>query len=125
MIDNYKDHAANERTFLAWVRTGVTIAVFGFVLEKFELFLSSLSGSNFRVEALPQTTSEYIGVVSIVLILFGIGIILLSAWHFMSTRQAILSKNTKNYSAMVPVFAVSSMVVVSGLFLLAVIVRLF
>lgn len=28
MIPNYRDHAANERTFLAWVRT--TIAVVGF-----------------------------------------------------------------------------------------------
>jgi putative membrane protein len=34
MIKHYTDHAANERTFLAWIRTGITITVFGFVIEK-------------------------------------------------------------------------------------------
>lgn len=28
MIANYRDHAANERTYLAWVRTGITEADF-------------------------------------------------------------------------------------------------
>lgn len=30
---------ANERTFLAWIRTSIGIMAFGFVLEKFGLFL--------------------------------------------------------------------------------------
>jgi putative membrane protein len=30
MIRGYSDHAANERTFLAWVQTGIAIVVFGF-----------------------------------------------------------------------------------------------
>jgi putative membrane protein len=29
MIKNYTDHSANERTFLAWVRTAVAIVGFG------------------------------------------------------------------------------------------------
>lgn len=29
MIRNYTDHAANERTFLAWVRTVIAVAGFG------------------------------------------------------------------------------------------------
>ena len=39
MIDRYSDHAANERTFLAWVRTVIAIMAFGFLVEKFDLFL--------------------------------------------------------------------------------------
>ena len=39
MIRGYSDHAANERTFLAWVRTGIAVIAFGFVIEKFNLFL--------------------------------------------------------------------------------------
>ena len=42
MIQGYADHAANERTFLAWVRTGVAVIAFGFVIERFNLFLLSL-----------------------------------------------------------------------------------
>ena len=29
MIDNYQNHASNERTFLSWVRTAVAIVGFG------------------------------------------------------------------------------------------------
>jgi uncharacterized membrane protein YidH (DUF202 family) len=38
MIRGYSDHAANERTFLAWVRTAITEIASGFVIEKFNLF---------------------------------------------------------------------------------------
>jgi putative membrane protein len=34
MINRFQDHAANERTFLSWIRTAVTIAGFGIVIEK-------------------------------------------------------------------------------------------
>jgi putative membrane protein len=37
--DKAGDHLANERTFLAWVRTSISVIVFGFVVAKFGLFL--------------------------------------------------------------------------------------
>lgn len=33
------DHLANERTFLAWIRTSISIIVFGFVVAKFGITL--------------------------------------------------------------------------------------
>ena len=33
------DHLANERTFLAWIRTSISITVFGFVVAKFGITL--------------------------------------------------------------------------------------
>src|ERR1700749_4667950 len=39
MIKRYSDHAANERTFLAWVRTAIAVMAFGFLVEKFDLFM--------------------------------------------------------------------------------------
>ena len=39
MIRNFADHSANERTFLAWVRTAIAVMAFGFIVEKFDLFL--------------------------------------------------------------------------------------
>ena len=41
MIKRYSDHAANERTFLAWVRTAIAVMAFGFVIERFDLVLRS------------------------------------------------------------------------------------
>ncbi len=38
-VRNRRVHFANERTFLAWIRTSIGIMAFGFVVEKFALFL--------------------------------------------------------------------------------------
>ncbi|QEM08229.1 DUF202 domain-containing protein [Mucilaginibacter rubeus] len=35
---NASDHLANERTFLAWIRTSIALMGFGFVVVKFSLF---------------------------------------------------------------------------------------
>ncbi len=42
-VRNRRVHMANERTFLAWIRTSIGIMAFGFVVEKFALFLKQLS----------------------------------------------------------------------------------
>lgn len=38
-----RDHLANERTFLAWVRTGAAIVVFGFAIGRFSIALRQLT----------------------------------------------------------------------------------
>jgi uncharacterized membrane protein YidH (DUF202 family) len=42
-VQNRRVHMANERTFLAWIRTSIGIMAFGFVMEKFALFLRQMS----------------------------------------------------------------------------------
>ena len=42
-VRNRRVHMANERTYLAWVRTSVGIMAFGFVVERFALFLKQVS----------------------------------------------------------------------------------
>lgn len=37
------DHLANERTYLAWIRTSIGLMAFGFVVERFALFMRKLS----------------------------------------------------------------------------------
>jgi putative membrane protein len=44
MIANYTSHAANERTFLAWLRTGLAVAAFGFFLAKLNVLLDAVAG---------------------------------------------------------------------------------
>jgi putative membrane protein len=38
-----RDHLANERTFLAWVRTGVAVVVFGFAIGRFAIAMRQLT----------------------------------------------------------------------------------
>ena len=40
---NRRVHMANERTFLAWIRTSIAIMAFGFVVEKFSLFVKQFA----------------------------------------------------------------------------------
>ena len=42
-IRNRRVHMANERTFLSWIRTSVGIMAFGFVVEKFAVFIREVS----------------------------------------------------------------------------------
>lgn len=39
-------HQANERTYLAWVRTALAMMGFGFVVARFGLFLRELAGTS-------------------------------------------------------------------------------
>ena len=48
-----RDHLANERTFLAWVRTSVAIVVFGFAIGRFAIALRQLTAFQGHV---PKTT---------------------------------------------------------------------
>ncbi|MGB9711494.1 MAG: YidH family protein [Thermodesulfovibrio sp.] len=42
-VRNRRVHLANERTFLSWIRTSIGIMAFGFVVEKFALFVRQIS----------------------------------------------------------------------------------
>ncbi len=65
-------HMANERTFLAWIRTSVAIMAFGFVVEKFSLFVKQMAYYLGRETTPPaQGYSSIIGV-----ILVGLGVVL-------------------------------------------------
>ncbi len=93
MIKRYSDHAANERTFLAWVRTGIATIAFGFVVEKFNLFVRTLAEANaldvaghLRLQKFSGAFSHYDG---LTLILVGIAIIVLSLTRFIRTSRLI------------------------------------
>lgn len=64
-----RDHLANERTFLAWVRTAVAIVVFGFAIGRFSIALrqlTALEGHGVRksgISVLMGATSIVLGVV--------------------------------------------------------------
>lgn len=69
---------AAERTLLAWVRTGLTIMGFGFVVARFGLFLSLLAAQRAPLSA-PIEPSLFSNVVGIALVLLGAVAILFAA----------------------------------------------
>jgi putative membrane protein len=91
MIQKYSDHAANERTFLAWIRTGIAVIAFGFVVEKFNLFMVVLASTvsaeaASRIDRLTKPLGRYDG---IALIVVGVGLIFVAAVRFFRTAKLI------------------------------------
>jgi putative membrane protein len=70
-------YLAAERTFLAWIRTGIAFMGFGFVVARFGLFLREIAQSNNM--ALPRHDTSLSLPVGISLIIAGIMVILISA----------------------------------------------
>ena len=91
MIRNFSDHAANERTFLAWVRTAIAVMAFGFLVAKFNLFLKiaaqSFAASGIRPRGVPG--SGFGNVAGLALIAAGTVIVLAATARFMRTGRAI------------------------------------
>jgi len=88
MIKRYSDHAANERTFLAWVRTAIAVMAFGFVIERFDLFLQLAAPQLALKQAAPhgQMIANMAGLAFI-----GIGVVMIviAGIRFRKTAKAI------------------------------------
>lgn len=72
MISNFRDHTANERTFLAWVRTSISIMGFGM--------------------ATARLSNEKVEVWSEVLMLVAGAIVILFAYLRMHRLRALIAK---------------------------------
>ncbi|MBH8573766.1 DUF202 domain-containing protein [Nostocaceae cyanobacterium CENA369] len=80
-IDRQREHQANERTFLAWLRTSVALISFGFVIARFSIFLRQLNITITQKESFVQSfiNSENLGVA---LVILGILTIALAGWRY-------------------------------------------
>ena len=61
----HRTHMANERTFLSWSRTSISLLAFGFVIERFGLFVHMLFSQKSAV--LQRSASFWIGLAFIIL----------------------------------------------------------
>jgi uncharacterized protein (DUF302 family)/uncharacterized membrane protein YidH (DUF202 family) len=73
-----RDYLAAERTLLAWIRTGVALMGFGFVVARFGLFLSQLQISQHDSSPPSYGLSLWFGTA---LIAIGVVVNIFSGWH--------------------------------------------
>jgi uncharacterized protein (DUF302 family)/uncharacterized membrane protein YidH (DUF202 family) len=74
------DYLAAERTFLAWIRTGLALMGFGFVVARFGLFLKSLQIGQPNPSLQPAGLSPWFGTA---LILLGVVVTVLCALSYL------------------------------------------
>jgi len=88
MIKRYTDHAANERTFLAWVRTAIAVMAFGFVIERFDLFLQLAAPQLALKQAAPHGQA-FANAAGLAFIGIGVVMIVIAGLRFRKTAKDI------------------------------------
>src|ERR1700752_1061069 len=88
MIKRYSDHAANERTFLAWVRTAIAVMAFGFVIERFDLFLQ-LTAPQSALRQFAPHGQAFANAAGLAFIVLGVAIIAIAGFRFRRTTKEI------------------------------------
>ncbi len=129
--ENRRVHMANERTFLAWVRTSIGVMAFGFVVERFAFFLRQLvyySEHLGRINgragfSIKTPKAGYSAVLGIALVAFGMLMTLLAFIRFLKVRRQI-DEGTYRPSAALNV-TLTAFVLAIGFLLLAYLIRSF
>ncbi len=93
MIPHYSDLAANERTFLAWIRTAIAVMAFGFLVERFDLFLQ-IAGQSLARHVLSPTGQLVGNIAGLILIAIGAATIVLAIVRFRRIALEIDSAET-------------------------------
>jgi putative membrane protein len=94
MIKRYSDHAANERTFLAWVRASIATMAFGFLIERFDLFIR-FAAPRLDVGADSPQGRNFADLVGFGLVVLGMAMIAVAALRFFRTAKQIDSEETE------------------------------
>lgn len=81
------DHLANERTFLAWVRTGIALMGFGFVIVKFALFIRQIS--YVLDKQMPSQGKGYSAVIGVVMVILGALMITLAYLRYRNIEKQL------------------------------------
>ena len=80
---NLSDHQANERTFLAWLRTAIALMGFGFVIAKFGLFLRLIARTN------PVSLPFSSGLIGVALVAVGAAMACMAAIRYRVLQRRI------------------------------------
>jgi putative membrane protein len=106
--DRVRDHLANERTYLAWMRTGVATMGLGVVIAKLKYIL----GPNY-----PESSGViHAANIGLFFALIGIATIMMSVYFFWQTRNEIRSGDYRSRVRFVLLLA--SLTVLLGIIIL-------
>lgn len=81
------DHLANERTFLAYVRTALAFVGFGFVIARFSVYMRELAVLQHRALAGAGTSVTF----GVVMVMMGIAVVCFGAFRYASQLRALSS----------------------------------
>jgi putative membrane protein len=109
-----RNHLANERTFLAWCRTGLALFGFSFVIERFDFFIRQMQS----LSLFSGMTQKHLHTEVITLSTFAVGVLVMviATWRFWYIRRCINTGATRFSTGPDIVFTVAVVGLVLGLF---------
>ncbi|MFL9831742.1 YidH family protein [Flavobacterium sp. ARAG 55.4] len=115
------EHFDNERTFLSWIRTGIGIMVFGFVLVKFSLVVNDLPASFFNGTDIPK--NGFTIFIGIALVITGAIMILLAYLKYRQVHRELIEGkflySTVLLTVLTVVIFIMSMIIIAYLIMAA------
>ncbi len=87
-IERSREHFANERTFLAWIRTSIALMGFGFIIVKFAVFLRQIS---VMLETKQVSSNGYGDVVGVIMVALGVIIAVFAFFQYKKNERQISS----------------------------------
>jgi putative membrane protein len=114
MIEHYSDHAANERTFLAWVRTAIAVMAFGFLIERFDIFLAVMA-SGARSRGVTLGEHKFANDAGLAFILIGVAMIVVAGVRFFRIAKQIDDSKTDADSGPLFDFVLAALLALLGL----------
>lgn len=107
--DQQREHQANERTFLAWLRTAVALIALGLATARFGIFLKEIESA--IVEEFPLEQSGFNSqTLGLSLVIFGLVVIALAAWRYQQVFWQIEKGNYKPTQRLVWLMVVAVMI---------------
>ncbi|MBL7696886.1 MAG: DUF202 domain-containing protein [Chitinophagaceae bacterium] len=97
-----RDHLANERTFLAWIRTSLAIIGLGFVVVKFSLFVREMEIVVSSKQEI-QHTPGYSLPLGLILIALGAFITIVSYVRYRRIQKRISKRQFSHSSSLIKV----------------------
>jgi putative membrane protein len=104
------EYLANERTFLAWIRTSIAVLSLGFALAKFSVWFRELAAGMGRT--LPGGSGTSLPMGESLMTLAGL-LALLAAWHYHAINRAIEEDRVKPERGLV-VLITAAVVLLAG-----------
>jgi len=109
------DHLANERTFLAWIRTSIALMGFGFVIVKFALFIKQISLA--LGEKVAVQSKGYSAMIGVLMVALGAVMATLAYFRYRNIQKQ-LNNNAYFPSTWLSVLVTMSIVISSILLIL-------
>lgn len=103
-----REFQANERTFLAWIRTSIALMGFGFVIVKFSLFLKEIA---ILLESPGTSAKGYSSLVGVIMVALGV---IIAFWAFVQFKRYEKQLKAETFVPLTALPLVVTLILISG-----------